>query len=193
MWSGLVAVDKLKFVASDLYKDHNFFTQKQTHFGGNKVKLAKLVVVALLVSGSAYAQKKGLLSQVSGQGVGQAGCGLGSVLMGADGNQILAATTNGTSGNQTFGISTGTLNCQQDGIFKTGKEVPAFIEVNKVALANDAARGQGETLAGLANLMNCDSQVMGSSMKKNYNKIFVDTNMQPAAIEANIVAMGCGA
>jgi hypothetical protein len=31
--------------------------------------------------------------------------------MGSDGNQILAATTNGTSGNQTFGITTGTLNC----------------------------------------------------------------------------------
>ena len=150
------------------------------------MKLAKIVVVALLVSGVAHAQKKGLLAQASGQGFGQAGCGLGSIVMGSDGNQILAATTNGTSGNQTFGITTGTLNCQQDGVFKSGKEVPAFIEVNKVALANDAARGQGETLAGLANLMGCNSQAMGSAMKKNYNQIFVETNMQPAAIEANI-------
>ena len=151
------------------------------------MKLAKMVLVAaVLVTGVAHAQKKGLLAQASGQGVGQAGCGLGSIVMGADGNQILAATTNGTSGNQTFGISTGTLNCHQDGIFKSGKAVPAFIEVNKVALANDAARGQGETLAGLANLMGCDSQVMGATLKNNYNKIFVDSNMQPAAIEANI-------
>jgi len=150
------------------------------------VKIAQLVIAALLVSGVAHAQKKGLLAEMSGQGYGSAGCGLGSIVMGSDGNQILAATTNGTSGNQTFGISTGTLNCQQDGIFKSGKEVPAFIEVNKVALANDAARGEGETLAGLANLMGCDSQAMGSTMQKNYNKIFVDTNMQPAAIEANI-------
>nr|BFD58742.1 DUF3015 domain-containing protein [Bdellovibrio sp. CKG001]BFD62167.1 DUF3015 domain-containing protein [Bdellovibrio sp. HM001] len=154
------------------------------------MKLVKFVVVAMLVSGVAHAQKKkGLLEEASGQGYGSAGCGLGSIVMGSGGNQILAATTNGTSGNQTFGISTGTLNCQQDGIFKSGKEVPAFIEVNKVALANDAARGEGETLAGLANLMGCDSKAMGTTLKKNYNKIFVETNMQPASIEANINAV----
>lgn len=150
------------------------------------MKFAKYIVLAVLfVSGVAHA-KKGLLAEASGQGYASAGCGFGSILMGQDGNQILAATTNGSSGSQTFGISTGTLNCQQDAIFKSGKEVPAFIEVNKVALANDAARGQGETLAGLASLMNCDVKAMSSTMKKNYNKIFVETNMQPAAIEANI-------
>ena len=151
------------------------------------MKFAKYVVIALLVSGAAHAAgKKGLLQEASGQGYGSAGCGFGSMLMGQDGNQVLAATTNATSGSQTFGISTGTLNCQQDAIFKSGKEVPAFIEVNKVALANDAARGQGETLAGLASLMKCDAKVMGPMMKKNYNKIFVETNMQPAGIEANL-------
>ncbi|WP_291516498.1 DUF3015 family protein [Bdellovibrio sp. ArHS] len=154
------------------------------------MKLVNVVLVAMLVAGVAHAQKKsGLLSQVSGQGYGSAGCGFGSIVMGSDGNQVLAATTNGTSGSQTFGISTGTLNCQQDGIFKSGREVPAFIEVNKLALANDAARGQGETLAGLANLMGCKSSALAPAMKKNYNKIFVETNMQPAAIEANINAV----
>lgn len=151
------------------------------------MKLVNVVVLALLLSGVAHAQKKGIMSQLSGQGYASAGCGLGSVVMGADGNQILAATTNGTSGNQTFGISTGSLNCQQDGMFRSGKEVPAYIEVNKVALANDAARGEGETLAGLANLMNCDSQKMGMTLQQNYNHIFVDSDMQPAVIEANIL------
>jgi len=44
------------------------------------------------------------------------GCGLGSVIFkGQDALlfQILAVTTNGTSGNQTFGITTGTLNCDR--------------------------------------------------------------------------------
>ncbi len=153
------------------------------------MKFSKLVVIAsVFASCFAFAApaKKGLLAEYSGQGYGSAGCGLGSMVMGSKGNQILAATTNGSSGNQTFGISTGSLNCQQDAVFKSGKEVPAFIEVNKVALANDAARGHGETLAGLANLMNCDAKVMGSAMKKNYNKIFVDSKMQPAVIQENI-------
>lgn len=154
------------------------------------MKMSKVVVVvaALIATSTSFAApaKKGLLEANSGQGYGQAGCGLGSMVMGANGNQILAATTNGTSGNQTFGISTGTLNCQKDAIFKAENEVPAFIEVNKVALANDAARGQGETLAGLANLMKCDASSMGVAMKKNYKKIFVETNMQPNAIETKI-------
>ena len=43
---------------------------------------------------------------------GPAGCGLGSMIFDPDSGftQIFAATTNGTSGNQTFGISTGTSN-----------------------------------------------------------------------------------
>ena len=48
------------------------------------------------------------------------GCGLGSMAFeGNDGliSQVSAATTNGTSGNQTFGITSGTSNCTQ---YETG-------------------------------------------------------------------------
>ena len=48
-----------------------------------------------------------------------AGCGLGYVLFGHNDNspimQVLAATTNGISGNQTFGMTTGTSGCTDDG------------------------------------------------------------------------------
>ncbi|MDY0117622.1 MAG: DUF3015 family protein, partial [Sulfurimonadaceae bacterium] len=46
----------------------------------------------------------------------QTGCGLGSMLIKDDSTAImlaLQATTNGTSGNQTFGITSGTLGCQK--------------------------------------------------------------------------------
>ena len=44
---------------------------------------------------------------------GDAGCGFGSMIFGNQAGfmQVFAATTNGTSGSQTFGITTGTLNC----------------------------------------------------------------------------------
>ncbi len=44
---------------------------------------------------------------------GEAGCGLGSMIFGDSPGfvQVLAATTNGCSGSQTFGITTGTSNC----------------------------------------------------------------------------------
>src|SRR6266545_2071443 len=44
---------------------------------------------------------------------GLAGCGLGSMLIGSKPGivQIFAATTNGSFGTQTFGITSGTSNC----------------------------------------------------------------------------------
>ena len=42
------------------------------------------------------------------------GCGLGSMIIKNQNStmlQAIAATTNGTSGNQTFGITSGTSNC----------------------------------------------------------------------------------
>ncbi len=119
---------------------------------------------------------------------GEGGCGLGSVVMGKDGNQILAVTTNET-GMQSFAITSGTSNCTDDGAVASGREVPLFIEVNRVALAKDAARGQGETLAGLAQLMGCQTETLGQAMKSNYDSIFVKTDMQPTAIRTGIENM----
>ena len=130
---------------------------------------------------------------------GDAGCGLGLQLMGKDGNQVLAATTNGTSYTQLFGISSGTSGCTDDGAVAQNKQVPAFIEMNKVALAKEAARGEGETLAGLAQLMGCSANTLAPVMKANYNKIFVETNMEPSAIENGVRSvitakgLACGA
>jgi len=46
---------------------------------------------------------------------GMAGCGLGSMLIQSNGKeQIFVATTNGSSGSQTFGITSGTSNCKDD-------------------------------------------------------------------------------
>jgi len=117
---------------------------------------------------------------------GNAGCGLGSIVMGADGNQVLAATTNGTSLNDVFGITSGTSNCTDDGAVAENKQVPMYIEVNKMALANEAAKGQGETLAGLAKIMGCESKAFSHSLKSNYNKVFVETEMQPEGIQSEI-------
>lgn len=116
--------------------------------------------------------------------LGESGCGLGYELLGKNGNQVLSATTNGTSWSQMFGISSGTSGCVDNGAIAENKQVPAFIEANKSSLAIDAARGQGETLAGLAQLMGCKVESFAPAMKSQYNKIFVETGMNAAAIEA---------
>ncbi len=137
---------------------------------------AILTLMMLLVGTSAFAAA-----------YGDAGCGLGSLVFGDEKgfSQVFAATINGT-GVQTFGITSGTSNCVDQGAVKGAQAVPMFIEVNKVALAKDAARGEGETLAGLANLMGCNSKNLGPALKQNYKTIFVESKMDPSAIETGI-------
>ena len=84
------------------------------------------------------------------------GCGLGSKLFAGQAGvapQVLAVTTNGVSGNQTFGISTGTLGCAQDGIVQTNWKTAMFIDANTTKLARDMSVGEGETLESLASLL----------------------------------------
>ena len=53
------------------------------------------------------------------------GCGLGTMIWAGQSGPIFksfAVTTNGTSGNQTFGITTGTLGCDSNGAI-TSKRV----------------------------------------------------------------------
>ena len=75
------------------------------------------------------------------------GCGVGSKLF--DGQkgvapQVLAVTTNGTSANQTFGITSGTLGCTQDGVVKSSWKTAMFIDGNREQVARDMSSGSGE-------------------------------------------------
>lgn len=138
--------------------------------------MKKMLMVSLLalIPAVGMAQKAGkkqsLHDQFSGQGYGMAGCGLGSIVFGPKPGmvQVVAATVNGT-GVQTFGISTGTSNCSESGVFAKTED---YINTNKVALENDIVRGEGETLASLSEVMECQSPAFGSSMKKNYVAAF---------------------
>ena len=125
--------------------------------------------------------------QVSAREYGVAGCGLGSVLMGKDSGQVLAVTTNGSTYSQLFGISSGTSNCTDDGTTKAAMQVPMFIESNRVALANDVARGSGETLANLSEVMGCANAArFASTLQRNYSVIFPSEKVETAQITDSI-------
>lgn len=63
------------------------------------------------------------------------------------------ATTNGTFGYQTFGISSGTFGCNNDGAVWASKKFNVFASVNFDNLAQEMAQGEGEHLTSLATLM----------------------------------------
>jgi len=109
-------------------------------------------------------------------GYGDAGCGLGSMLFGNEQGavQILASTTNGTFGSQTFGITTGTSNCNPAGLVKLDKEREVFAQQNYPSLVKEMAMGEGESLNTLAGLYGCDQATnahFGALVQDNFSSI----------------------
>lgn len=108
-------------------------------------------------------------------GYGSAGCGLGSVVLRPSEHftQIFAATTNGLFGNQTFGITSGTSNC--DGPAKPVQAAERFVTANRAALAIAVARGGGESIDALASVAGCQQpSELGSVLQRNFGHIFPD-------------------
>ena len=113
------------------------------------------------------------------QAIDSTGCGLGSMAWrGVSGPeaQILAVTTNTSTGSQTFGITFGTSGCDPDGRVTGGtqKMVLRFIENNMEQYALDAARGEGETLDTLAGMLNMDKRTFAEKSRQNFARIFPD-------------------
>jgi len=141
-----------------------------------KLRLLGLTLCGgLLLSGTALA---------AGQAASNTGCGLGTVLWGnkADGSvfsQSLQATTNGTFGNQTFGITSGTLGCNQPASVAASERMIEFTAANLDNLAKDIAQGQGESLETLAELMAVPADqrlALYSNLQANFDGIFITGN-----------------
>ena len=130
----------------------------------------------------------GLASPVAADGYGSAGCGLGSILFGDEPGiiQVLAATTNGTSGSQTFGITSGTSNCADSrGGAASAK---AFIEANRETLSKDIAKGQGETIANLSALAGCaDEAAVGATLQQNFETIFPQASIEDTQVSESVL------
>lgn len=130
--------------------------------------MKKLIATSILAlaTASAYA------------GQNNVGCGLGSMVFSGQSGvvpQVLAATTNGTSGNQTFGITSGTLGCTQDGTVASSAKLSMFTGANMDHLAQDMSSGQGESLESMAQLMGIkeeDKSHFFAVTKENFAKIF---------------------
>jgi uncharacterized protein YukE len=89
------------------------------------------------------------------------GCGVGTMIF--DGKsgpifQSLAVTTNGTSANQTFGITSGTLGCDTEGVIQASARTTQFVSSNMEKLARDMAAGEGEALSSLAQVIGVQEQ-----------------------------------
>jgi hypothetical protein len=110
-------------------------------------------------------------------------CGWGSKLFAGQRGiapQVFAGTTNGTSGNQTFAITSGTSGCTQDGLVTSNWKTAAFIDANKTQFARDVAKGNGETIASLGKILNIKDEhqeLFAKTLKDNFGKIFTNADV----------------
>ena len=114
------------------------------------------------------------------------GCGLGSLIIKNQSTtalQVLAATTNGTSGNQTFGITSGTSNCAKPNNFVSNDKLNRFVSENMDELAMDISSGKGETLSTVAKLMNVENTSdFSAKLQANFSTIYSSENVTSATV-----------
>lgn len=118
------------------------------------------------------------------------GCGWGAMLF--DGKSglapnVLAATTNGTFGNQTFGMTSGTAGCDADQTIQ--RAAADFLDENMEKVARDMSTGQGEALGTLANLMGIrgeDKAKFFAVAHDNFSSIFAHDAVSSVEVMASI-------
>ncbi len=119
----------------------------------------------------------------------QTGCGLGAMIIKQNDSAImlaLQATTNGTSGNQTFGITSGTSGCKKVK-FAINERAEEFVASNMDQLAKEAAMGGGEAVDTLAELLDInDKAAFAAALQQNYNAIYTSKDVKMADVLENI-------
>lgn len=121
------------------------------------------------------------------------GCGLGSTLIQNQDSvfkQVFAATTNGTSGNQTFGISSGTLGCDRPANFASNDQLNDFVASNMDGLAADIANGHGEVVDAVAAMMQVeDKSAFIAKLQSNFSTIYSSEEVNSAQVIDRIVTI----
>lgn len=122
----------------------------------------------------------------------QTGCGLGAMIIKDDSTALmlaLQATTNGTSANQTFGITSGTSGCKKTK-FVMNERAEEFVAANMDQLAKEVAMGQGESVDTLAELLKVeDKAAFAATLQKNYNSIYTSGDVKMADVLDNIATV----
>jgi len=106
------------------------------------------------------------------------GCGFGGWALKNPDTLVLnvfGVTLNGICANQTFAITSGTLDCVPPKRLVDKQEILHFFAANMDNLAKEMAQGKGESLDTLAEMMSVPSNnrvLFGVTMQSNFSAIF---------------------
>jgi hypothetical protein len=125
-------------------------------------KVLVLLAGLLMFSGAALA------------GDSSSGCGLGWMFFKKNSlvSSSLRSTTNASSGNATFGMTSGTSGCAKHDIVQNEKKAIHFAEANFGKLMQEMSQGSGEYLTSFSVVLGCKNNAgFSSAMQKNFSSV----------------------
>jgi hypothetical protein len=146
--------------------------------------MKRIIFTALLMSfsGGAFAAA-----------AGGAGCGWGQALFkGSSGLavHVVAATTNGISANNTFGMTSGTNGCDTSGTLNYGGE--AMVGAVMDEFSEDVARGDGEAMTAVAvslGITEEDRPQFKQVMHDNFTAMFPSEDVTAREVTDTIISL----
>jgi hypothetical protein len=124
------------------------------------------------------------------------GCGLGRMALGEETgllSHVAATFLNVLSGNQTFGVTSGTLDCEQAVSLVSVREVETFVAGNMDHIAIEASVGEGSYLSALADLLKIEDaskrEQFFLAMQINFEQIFPGAEVSAADVTRSIVKL----
>ena len=144
--------------------------------------MKKIIAGLVLISASSVAN--------AGAAGGDGGCGWGNALFkGSSGtaSHVMAGITNVTTGNNTFGMTTGTNGCTTTGTLSYGGE--AVVTSIMDEFSEDVARGEGEAMDTVAVVYGVDIQdrdTFAKVMHENFTTLFPSEDVTAEEMMASI-------
>ncbi|NPU93555.1 MAG: DUF3015 domain-containing protein [Gammaproteobacteria bacterium] len=146
--------------------------------------MKKVLIGALLLGTSSLAMA---------EAPGGPSCGWGNMVFKGQsgmGPHFLASITNGTSGNATFGMTTGTNGCSVSGTLSYGGKAMVNLSAIMDEFIEDAANGQGEAMTAMAVSMGVqpeDRAAFAQAVHTNFDSIFPTADVTAEQVYSSIV------
>lgn len=137
-----------------------------------------MVLTVVAVAGVAQAQMKGAATKAGGQPTID-GCGLGWQV--TDSRTMIGTTTRGTTNAfvpPSFGMTSGTIGCDQIPFAKNEQEAATFVASNYQTLKSELAVGHGEYVSAMIESFGCASgqvPAISAKIQKNYGSVVAPT------------------
>lgn len=141
--------------------------------------MKKLMLTAVVVAMGAFAQAKEGAKAMGAAHDTLDGCGLGWQV--TDSRTIIGTTTRATTNAfvpPSFGMTSGTIGCEQVSFASNEKEAATFVATNYQTLRSELSEGQGEYVSAMIESFGCSSAqvpAISSQLQKNYNTVVAPT------------------